>query len=225
MTTVLIVLSSHDRIGESTITSGNWLDSFATPYFLFRDEAIRLVVASPDGGAAPIDPRGAREGSMTDPVRRLKADPEAQRAIAETVPLDEIDPDEYDGLFYPGSYPVLTDLPTHPASIRAIEVADAASRPLALVCHSPACLIHARRPDGSPVVEGRHVTGFSRAEEHGVGMDQYVPMIAESALVAAGGLYTSGPEWLPYVVTDGNLVTGQNPSSPAGVARAMLERL
>ena len=153
MTTVLVVLSSYDRIGTSRYSSGNWLDTFATPYFLLRDAGVRITVVTPAGGPVHFDPRSGREDSATDAVRRLRVDDEARAAVADTQRLEDVDASVFDALFYPGSYPMLTDVVPHPASIRALEEADAAGRPIGLACHGPAALHPARRPDGSPLVE------------------------------------------------------------------------
>lgn len=222
---VLIVLTSHDQLGNTGEKTGFWLEELAAPYYVFRDAGAEVTLASPLGGQPPLDPKSASEDFQTEGTRRFEADPEAQAALAATHKLAEVSLADYDAVFYPGGHGPLWDLASDPASIALIEAAFAAGKPVGAVCHAPAVLRSVKGADGEPLVKGKQVTRFSNSEEAAVGLTDIVPFLVEDMLVANGGDYSCGPDWSTNVVRDGLLVTGQNPASSAPTAQALLELL
>ena len=219
------MLTSHDTLGNTGRKTGFWLEEFAAPYYAFLDAGATLTLASPQGGQPPLDPKSDDPDAQTDDTRRFRQDPAAQQRLAATRRLAEVQAADYDAVFYPGGHGPLWDLAEDPKSVSLIETMLAAGKPVAAVCHAPGVLRHAKTADGKPLVQGRQVTGFSNAEEAAVQLTDVVPFLVEDQLVALGGLYTKGPDWQPYVVSDGLLITGQNPASSVGVAQALLDRL
>ncbi|ATE55633.1 type 1 glutamine amidotransferase domain-containing protein [Actinosynnema pretiosum] len=222
---ILIVLTSHDRLGDTGKPTGFWLEELAAPYYRFKDAGARLTLASPKGGRPPLDPKSNEPDSQTDDTRRFEADAEATAALASTVELSTVDPADYDAVFYPGGHGPLWDLAEDADSLRVIQDTHRAGKPLALVCHAPGVLRHAVDADGQPLVRGKRVTGFTNTEEDGVGLTEVVPFLVEDVLKANGGDYSKGPDWAPHVVREGLLVTGQNPASSAPAADALLDLL
>jgi len=222
---ILIVLTSHDTLGNTGRKTGFWLEEFAAPYYAFLDAGAKLTLASPLGGQPPLDPKSDDPDAQTDDTRRFKQDSDAQRVLASTRRLSEVQASDYDAVFYPGGHGPLWDLAEDNNSVALIETMLAAGKPVSAVCHAPGVLRHAKTADGKPLVQGRQVTGFSNAEEAAVQLTDVVPFLVEDELKKLGGLYSSGPDWQPHVVSDGLLITGQNPGSSVGVARAVLERL
>ncbi|QKH38569.1 type 1 glutamine amidotransferase domain-containing protein [Achromobacter pestifer] len=222
---ILIVLTSHDTLGNTGRKTGFWLEEFAAPYYAFVDAGARITLASPAGGQPPLDPKSDDPDAQTDDTRRFRQDQDAQRQLAATLPLAQVQAADYDAVFYPGGHGPLWDLAEDPKSVSLIETMLAAGKPVAAVCHAPGVLRHAKTADGKPLVQGRQVTGFSNAEEAAVQLSDVVPFLVEDELKQLGGLYSSGPDWQPHVISDGLLVTGQNPASSVGVANALLERL
>ncbi|MFE4059623.1 type 1 glutamine amidotransferase domain-containing protein [Streptomyces sp. NPDC059096] len=220
---VLIVLTSHDELGNTGRKTGFWLEELAAPYYRFRDAGIDLVLASPKGGRPPLDPKSNEPANQTDETRRFEADPEAMNALAHTVRLDSVSTDDFDTVFYPGGHGPLWDLAEDATSIRLIEATLRAGKPLALVCHAPGVLRHAVNTDGTPLVQGRKVTGFTNSEEEGVQLTEVVPFLVEDELVRLGGHYSQGEDWAPYVLQDGLLITGQNPASSGPTADALID--
>jgi putative intracellular protease/amidase len=222
---ILIVLTSHDRLGDTGRKTGFWLEELAAPYYAFKDAGADIVLASPKGGRPPLDPKSNEPGFQTDFTRRFEADAEATAQLAATVPLGSVSQAGFDTVFYPGGHGPLWDLAEDPDSIALIESFVAAGKPLALVCHAPGVLRHVRTPDGRPLVEGKQVTGFTNSEEAAVELTDIVPFLVEDELKAKGGIYSKGEDWASYVVRDGLLITGQNPGSSAEAAAVLLERL
>ncbi|CUJ07824.1 type 1 glutamine amidotransferase domain-containing protein [Achromobacter aegrifaciens] len=222
---ILIVLTSHDTLGNTGRKTGFWLEEFAAPYYAFVDAGAKVTLASPAGGQPPLDPKSDDPDAQTDDTRRFRQDKDAQRQLAATLRLAQVQAADYDAVFYPGGHGPLWDLAEDPNSVSLIETMLAAGKPVAAVCHAPSVLRHAKTADGKPLVQGRQVTGFSNAEEAAVQLSDVVPFLVEDELKQLGGQYTSGPDWQPHVVGDGLLVTGQNPASSVGVARALLDRL
>jgi putative intracellular protease/amidase len=220
-----MVLTSHDRLGSSGRPTGFWLEEFAAPYYTFRDAGADVVLASPLGGQPPLDPKSDAPEAQTESTRRFAADPAAQHTLASTVRLDSVAADQFDAVFYPGGHGPLWDLAELRTSIDLIEAFVAAGKPTGFVCHAPGVLRHVTAADGSPLVRGRHVTGFSDSEEAAVGLTKVVPFLLEDVLAAQGARYEKGPDWAPHVVTDGELITGQNPASSQAAASALLARL
>lgn len=222
---ILIVLTSHDTLGDTGRKTGFWLEEFAAPYYAFVDAGAAVTLASPLGGQPPLDPKSDDPDAQTDATRRFRQDGDAQRRLAQTLRLADVQAADYDAVFYPGGHGPLWDLAEDAKSVGLIETMLAAGKPVAAVCHAPGVLRHAKTADGKPLVQGRQVTGFSNAEEAAVQLTDVVPFLVEDELTRLGGLYSSGPDWQPHVVSDGLLVTGQNPASSVGVAEALLERL
>lgn len=222
---VLMVLTSHDQLGNTGDKTGFWLEEFASPYYVFRDAGAEIILASPHGGRPPLDPKSDEPGYQTDATHRYKLDMDAQYALAHTWRLSTVNADDYDTVFYPGGHGPLWDLAENSYSIRLIERMNAAGKPVAAVCHAPAAFLHARAVTGAPLVYGKAVTGFANSEEAAVGLTTVVPFLLEDELKNKGGEYSKGADWQPYVVVHDNLVTGQNPASSAGTARAALKLL
>jgi putative intracellular protease/amidase len=222
MSRVLMVLTSHDRLGNTGGKTGFWLEEFAAPYYILKDAGLDVTLASPKGGQPPLDPRSDDPDSETESMRRFKNDPETQAALANTVKLSDVSPDEYDAVFYPGGHGPLWDLAEDRDSVALIESIYAAGKPVGAVCHGPAALRRAKAPDGTPLVRGKAVTGFSNTEEAAVGLTDVVPFLVEDMLKQNGGDYSKADNWQPHAVTAGNLVTGQNPASSEATARALV---
>ena len=221
---VLLVITSHDTLGNSGKKSGYWLEEVAAPYYRFRDAGAELVLASPKGGEPPLDPRSAEESYQTADTRRFVQDAAAQAQLAATQRLATVRPQDFDAVFYPGGHGPLWDLAEDRHSIQLIEDCLAAGTPVALVCHAPGALRHVKQPDGSPLVRGRHITGFSNAEEVSVdeSLPKLIPFSLEDVLKAEGAHYSKAENWAPYVVTDGLLLTGQNPASAGPAAKELM---
>jgi putative intracellular protease/amidase len=222
---VLMVLTSHDQLGDTGEKTGFWLEELAAPYVVFQDTGADITLASPKGGQPPLDPKSDDPTADTEEVKRFRADAEAIKALASTRVLADIDSDDFDAVFYPGGHGPLWDLAEDKASIALIERTLRAGRPAALVCHAPGVLRHVKDADGAPIVKGKKVTGFSNSEEEAVGLTDVVPFLVEDVLKSQGGDYSKGADWSSYVLTDGLLITGQNPGSSAETAKALLKRL
>ncbi|MBQ1763902.1 MAG: type 1 glutamine amidotransferase domain-containing protein [Aquincola sp.] len=225
MKKILMVLTSHDQLGNTGKKTGFWLEEFAAPYYAFLDAGAELVLASPMGGQPPLDPKSYLPEFQTTLTHRFKADPAAQQAQAHTVPLDSVKADDFECVFYPGGHGPLWDLAVSQQSIDLIQAFERAGKPIGFVCHAPGALRHVKKANGEPLVRGRRVTGFTNGEEDAVELTDVVPFLIEDEFKAQGGLYEKGPDWAPYVVVDGRLVTGQNPASSEGVAKALLAQL
>lgn len=222
---ILIVLSSNQQLGESGKKTGFWLEEFTTPYYLFRDAGIAVTLASPRGGQPPVDPQSANLSPEPPSNARFRGDTEAQKALANTILLSGIDAKDYDAVYYPGGHGLLWDLVDNKDSIQILEGFYNAGKPTGLVCHAPAALRNAKTPAGHPIVYGKRVNSFSNTEEVAVGLESVVPYLLEDELTRLGGHYSKAADWQPYVVADGNLVTGQNPASSAAVAQRLLSLL
>lgn len=219
---VLMVLTSHDKLGDTGQKTGFWLEELAAPYYVFKDAGFAITLASPKGGQPPLDPKSADPGFQTDATRRFEEDAEANAALANTVRLAEVSVQNFDAVFYPGGHGPLWDLAESADSSRLIESFVAANKPVALVCHAPGVLRHVTGAGGRPLVEGKRVTGFTNSEEAAVGLTEVVPFLVEDELKAKGGEFSSGPDWDAYVLQDGLLITGQNPASSAGAAERLV---
>jgi putative intracellular protease/amidase len=219
---VLMILTSHDELGDTGKKTGFWLEELAAPYYVILDSGADITLASPAGGQPPLDPQSDVPDAQTKATERFKMDAAAQKALGNTIKLAEIDTDMFDAVFFPGGHGPLWDLAENEDSQRIIEMFIAESRPLAAVCHAPAIFKHTKGSDGMSLISGRRVTGFTNTEEVGVGLTDVVPFLVEDMLKANGGLYEKGPDWGSYVVVDGKLVTGQNPASSEAAAKELL---
>jgi putative intracellular protease/amidase len=223
---VLMVLTSHDAMGVSGKKTGNWFDEVATPYYKFKEAGFDVTIATPKGGAAPIDPFSHDDLFMTENTRKFLTDASAQRALANTVKFNEIDVNDYAGVFFPGGYGQLWDLASDSKVIRSIERWIAEKIPVAMVCHAPAILRDAKKPNGEPLVKGLNVTGFTDAEDDELDLSRHLLFSLERALILNGANFKrSSKNWVPNVVEDGALMTGQNPASAAPLADALVARL
>lgn len=222
---VLIVLTSHDKLGDTGERTGLWLEEFASPYYHFKDAGAQVTLASPRGGQPPIDPKSQKPEAQTDATRRFERDPVSQHELANTAPLSAMRVEDFDGLFYPGGHGPLWDLHNDLHSIALIEGFIAAGKPVAAVCHAPAVLLKAKAQNGDPVIKGKRVTGFSNAEEMAVGLAGVVPYLLEDQLVAMGAEYQKTEDWNSLVVVDGQIITGQNPASSDAVAAALIKAI
>jgi len=221
---VLIVLTSHDTLGDTGRKTGFWLEEFAAPYYTFRDAGVDVVVASPKGGQPPLDPKSTEADFQTDMTRRFQADPDAQAALVDTLRLGSVVADDFDAVFYPGGHGPLWDLAEDKDSITLIQDTLQAGKPVALVCHAPGALRHVTNPDGTPLVMGRPVAGFADTEEEAMGMTDVVPFLVEDELRRLGGVYSKTVDFASHVVQNDLLITGQNPSSSTVAAAALIAR-
>ena len=222
---ILMVLTSHDKLGDTGRKTGFWLEELAAPYYAFKDAGAEIVLVSPLGGNPPLDPKSNEPDFQTEFTHRFEADADAVAQLANTVRLDSVSQAEFDAVFYPGGHGPLWDLAEDKHSIALIESFFSAGKNIAFVCHAPGVLRHVKTPDGSPLVAGRQVTGFTNTEEEAVGLTRVVPFLVEDELIAKGGIYSKGADWSSYVVTDGLLITGQNPGSSAAAAVQLLDQL
>lgn len=222
---ILMVLTSHDQLGNTGEKTGFWLEEFAAPYYAFKDAGAEITLVSPLGGQPPLDPKSDDASFQTDDTRRFKADAAAQALLASTGKLQDVSAADFDAVFYPGGHGPLWDLAEDASSIALIEAMLKAGKPVAAVCHAPGVLRHVKSVDGSSVVNCKAVTGFTNTEEEAVGLTRVVPFLVEDMLKDNGGSYSKGADWQPYVVTDGLLITGQNPASSEPAAQALLKML
>ncbi|MGY2799191.1 putative intracellular protease/amidase [Ewingella americana] len=222
---LLIVLTSHDRLGDTGKKTGFWLEEFTAPYYQFLDAGAELTLASPKGGQPPLDPKSDEPDAQTETTDRFRQDKAAQQALGNTVKLSTVKADDFDAVFYPGGHGPLWDLAEDAHSVKLIESFWAAGKPVASVCHAPGVLRDVKDQHGLPLVKDKRVTGFSNSEEDAVGLTDIVPFLVEDELKKNGGDYSKAADWRPYVVIDGNLITGQNPASSASVAQALLKLL
>lgn len=222
---ILVVLTSHDQLGNTGKKTGFWLEELAAPYYVFTDAGAAVTLASPKGGQPPLDPKSDEPESQTDATRRFAGDVAATAALAHTKKLSDVSVADFDAVFYPGGHGPLWDLAEDPLSISLIETAIAAGKPVAAVCHAPGVLRHVKNADGTPLVRGKSVTGFTNSEEAAVQLTDVVPFLVEDMLKDRGANYSKGPDWQSYVVTDGLLITGQNPGSSEAAARTLLAQL
>jgi putative intracellular protease/amidase len=221
---VLMILTSHDQLGDTGRKTGFWLEEFAAPYFVFRDAGVELTLASPKGGQPPVDPKSDLPENQTPAMARFKQDAAAQEALARTRPLAEMRAESFDTVFYVGGHGPMWDLAESRDSIALIESFYNSDKPVALVCHSPGVLRHVMYK-GAPLVRGKHVTGFTNGEEAGVGLTKTVPFLVEDELMRLGAIFEKVRDWEPLTIVDGRLITGQNPASSTGTAQALLKML
>ena len=220
--TILMVLTSHDRLGTSGKKTGFWLEEFAAPYYTFLDAGALIAVASPKGGQPPLDPQSDTTEGQTEFTQRLKLDPVAQAFLANTVKLGDVKANDFDAVFYPGGHGPMWDLAADANSISLIEALYIAGKPVAAVCHAPAVLNRVKI-NGQPIVKGKRVTGFSNTEEEAVHLAKIVPFLVEDELKRLGGQYEKVSNWQSFVIVDGHLITGQNPASSRGAAQELIK--
>jgi putative intracellular protease/amidase len=222
---ILMVLTSHDQLGDTGKKTGFWLEEFAAPYYALKDAGATLTVVSPLGGQPPLDPKSDEPDAQTEATARFKEDPQAKAVLANTGKLAGVTASDFDAVFYPGGHGPLWDLAEDKVSIALIEQMIAAGKPVAVVCHAPGVLRHTKGPDGKALVNGKQVTGFTNTEEEAVGLTNIVPFLVEDMLKENGGIYSKKADWQSYAITDGLLITGQNPASSEAAAKALLKLL
>lgn len=222
---VLVVLTSHDQLGDTGAKTGFWVEEFAAPYYVMADAGVTITIASPKGGQPPIDPKSAMPDFQTAATKRFDADMELQNKLANSIVLTAVDEQDYDAIFYPGGHGPLWDLANDKTSIALIESFWKHNKPVAAVCHAPGVFRFVKNTDGSPLVQGKRVTGFSNSEEEAVQLTNVVPFLVEDELVKLGGKYSKGADWSSHVIKDGKLITGQNPGSSEESARELLALL
>jgi putative intracellular protease/amidase len=222
---ILIVLTSHDQLGDTGKKTGFWLEEFAAPYYVLKDAGAAITVASPKGGLPPLDPKSEMPEFQTELTKRFRTDTGAQAELANTKKLADVSADDFDAVFYPGGHGPMWDMPDNATSIALIEAFVKADKPIGGVCHAPVALVNVRGKDGEYLVKGKRVTGFTNAEEEAVGLTAVVPFLLEDRLKERGGIYSKTANWVPYVQVDGRLVTGQNPASSEPAAEELLKLL
>lgn len=222
---VLIVLTSHDRLGDTGKKTGFWLEEFAAPYYVLKDAGAELTLASPKGGQPPLDPKSDLPENQTETTKSFRADDAAQAQLADTKKLADVSTDDFDAVFYPGGHGPMWDMPDNATSIALIEAFVKADKPVSAVCHAPVAFVNVRGKEGEYLVKGRKVTGFTNSEEEAAGLEKVVPFLLEDRLKERGGVYSKAADFAPYVQVDGLLVTGQNPASSGPVAEALLKLL
>ncbi|MGB3145016.1 MAG: type 1 glutamine amidotransferase domain-containing protein [Maribacter sp.] len=222
---VLFVLTSHDKLGDTGKKTGFWIEEFASPYYSLLDKGVNITIATPKGGQAPIDPSSDTDDAQTEATKRYWDDKEAQERIATTKKLSDMKASDFDAVFYPGGHGPLWDLANDATSIKLIETFNELEKPIGFVCHAPAALKNVKAKDGSPLVKGKKVTGFTNSEEKAVQLTDVVPFLVEDMLKENGGIYSKKEDWAAYAVQEGNLITGQNPASSELVAEKLLAAL
>jgi putative intracellular protease/amidase len=222
---VLVILTSHDRLGDTGKKTGFWLEELAAPYYAFKDADMDMTLASPMGGQPPLDPKSDDTAAQTDATIRFKDDRLANDQLANTVKLADVKEADYDAIFYPGGHGPLWDLVSDENSIRLIEEFWAAGKPVSAVCHAPAVFANVKDSSGEHIVKGREVTGFTNSEEEAVELTKIVPLLVEDTLIDLGAKYSKAEDWTVHTKQDGNLITGQNPASSEQVAKLVIEAL
>jgi putative intracellular protease/amidase len=221
---ILMVLTSHDQLGNTGRKTGFWLEEFAAPYFVFKDAGVELTLASPKGGQPPVDPKSDLPENQTPAMARFKQDKAAQKALSQTVKLADMKSDDFDTVFYVGGHGPMWDLAESPESIALLESFYNTDKVIALVCHSPGVLRHVMY-QGEPLVKGKRVTGFTNEEEEEVQLTHVVPFLVEDELKRLGAKFEKKPSWQPFSIVDGRLITGQNPASSTSAAKALINLL
>jgi putative intracellular protease/amidase len=219
---VLIVITSHDQLGNTGRKTGFWLEELAAPYYAFKDAGVEITLASPNGGRPPLDPKSNEPEFRTDLPLRFEKDPAAEAQLDKTVRLDSVRQEDFDTVFYPGGHGPMWDLAEDRHSIKLIESFLAAGKSIGIVCHSTGALHRVKRPDGKPLVQGKEVTGFTNGEEEEVGLTKIVPFLVENEMLKLGAVFSKKANWEPHVVSDGLLITGQNPHSSGPAAKALM---
>jgi putative intracellular protease/amidase len=222
---ILIVLTSHDQLGDTGKKTGFWLEEFAAPYYVLKNAGAEIAIASPNGGLPPLDPKSEVSEFQTELTQRFRTDTAAQAELAHTKKLADVSADDFDAVFYPGGHGPMWDMPDNATSIALIEAFVKADKPVGAVCHALVALVNVRGKDGEYLVKGKRVTGFTNAEEEAVGLTAIVPFLLEDRLKERGSIYSKTANWVPYVQVDGRLVTGQNPASSGPAAEELLKLL
>ena len=222
---ILFVVTSHDKLGDTGEKTGLWIEEFATPYYYLTDLGVKVDIVSPKGGLPPIDPKSTSPDFQTDATKRYYSDAKTQRKFSKTRKLSKVNHDDYDAVFYPGGHGPLWDLSKDKNSIQLIESFYNNNKPIAFVCHAPAALKNVKDRTGQPLVKGKKVTGFTNGEEAAVGLTNVVPFLIEDMLKQNGAIYKKGADWSSFAISDGLLISGQNPQSSLLVAQKLVEQI
>lgn len=212
---ILMLVTSHGDI-DGLPTTGIWFTEFSEPFQAFVDVGAKITVASPRGGPAPVDPRGY-------PTREtIAAARDALATLNATLPLARQSASDFDGIFIPGGHGPMFDLAIDPAAKRLIAAFWTAQRPVGAVCHGPAALLDVPLADGSSLLHGRRVTGFTKGEDAEDALFSHMPFSLQQRMSEEGAAFIERPSRSVHVETDGLLVTGQNPASALATANAFL---
>lgn len=215
---VLFMITSTPRLTNGKAT-GLWAEEFVIPYLRCHGAGVRTTLASPAGGAVPIDPRS---------VDSVEQHPDWQPALAalrHTELLSKLQAATFDALFIPGGHGCMFDLAENSAAARLLAEFHSQHKLIAAVCHGPAALLEARDDRGVPLINGRQLTAFSNSEEQAVGLAGAMPFLLETQLRERGAQYVAGADFQPHTVRDDWLITGQNPASTAAVTELLLTAL
>ncbi len=222
--TVLLIVTSHDDLGDTGKKTGFWYEELAAPYYVFKDAGLVPILVSPKGGCPPIDP-GSESPEFRGPsVERFAADSDARSALDQTIGAEDA-PADCAAVFLIGGHGTMWDFPDWPGLSQLLGRAHADDKPVGAVCHGVAGLLSLRTDGGHPLVRGKRLTGFTNDEEAAVGLTGVVPFLLQDRLSAAGGHFVVGEAFGEHVVTDGRLVTGQNPVSSKSAAEKVLALL
>ncbi len=219
---VLIVITSHDHLGNTGRKTGFWLEELAAPYYVFKDAGVDITLASPKGGRPPLDPKSNEPGSRTELTVRFEKDAAAQAQLDKTLLLESVKQQDFDTVFYPGGHGPMWDLAEDEHSITLIESFIAAGKPIGIVCHSTGALHHVKTTDGKFLVQGKEVTGFTDGEEEEMHLTNVVPFLVEDEMLRLGAIFSKKADWAVHVVSDGLLITGQNPASSGPAAKTLM---
>jgi putative intracellular protease/amidase len=222
---ILFVVTSHDQLGNTGEKTGIWIEEFAAPYYNLSDQGVEITIASPKGGQAPIDPKSTLPENSTEATKRFYADEATQNRLSHTVALDKISQKDYDAVYYPGGHGPMWDLAEDLRSARLIEAFYQHNKPVSFVCHAPAALKNVKDISGEPLIKGKNVTGFTNSEEEAGKLTKEMPFLLEDMLKEKGANYQKAADWQPFAITDGLLITGQNPASSILVAEKLMALL
>lgn len=217
---ILFIVTSADRIGPNNLETGYYFSEVSHPYLVFTANGHHVDFASIKGGEPPMV---AFDESDTSNV--IFRDSDGFARLNQSAPLADTDSAKFDAVYFPGGHGPMVDMVDNPVVKQAIARAYEEGGVIGAVCHGPAALLGVTLSDGSSLLEGRKVSSFSREEEEQTYGVENVPFILDEALKREGVTYLSDPPLEPHVVTDGRLVTGQNPASAVGLAAAMLEAM
>lgn len=222
---ILLVVTSAERMGTSTEQTGYWLEEVTVPYYVLTDAGYTVDIASPKGGTPPRDVESNKPEHRGDASARFEQDITAMEKLNSTRLLAETPEADYAAVFFAGGHGAMADFPLEDAAIRTVENFYAAGKPVASVCHGPACLVGAKAPDGAPIIAGKRFTCFTDEEETAAGAEKAVPFLLQTTLEAQGGIFNGGAAFGDCSVADGLLITGQNPASGASSAQLVINLL
>lgn len=225
MKKVLFVLPSHDKLGDTGQKTGYWLEEFASPYYEFVDNGFDVVIVSPKGGKPPVDPKSIQPENQSESTKRLQNDLVVKQKLENTLILNEVSAGEYDTLFLPGGHGPMWDLSQDKDLKQIVESFYNNKKIISAVCHGPAGLLQATDNNGNSILKDKRVTGFTNDEEHIVELDKTVPFLLEDKMKELGGNFEKTENFKPFIVSDGQIITGQNPASSLLAARRVVEVL